>query len=150
MTVQRFFGEVLTLFKNIIIKIWQNRTIETYRIFYQKYHLDTCLLNIMLQIHLILYQLNNRKDQVGITQPTEHIIEDAQILILHTLGNTMREWSQHNTVNIRKLTFDIAGNIESIIISITWHTNHQIYNCRTQDSSCLFCGRNLGKSWRIT
>ena len=83
----------------------------------------------MLQIHLILYQLNNRKDQVGITQPAEYIIEDTQILILHTLGDTMREWSQHNTVDIRKLTFDIAGNIESIIIRITWHTNHQIYNC---------------------
>ena len=89
MAVQGFLGEVLALLQNVIIEVGQDGTVEANRVLDQKNHLHTRLLNIMLQIHLILNQLDDGKNQVGISQPTEYIIEDAQILVLHSLGDTM-------------------------------------------------------------
>ena len=93
MTIQGLLGKVLTLLKYIIIKVWQDGTVEANRVFYQEYHLNTSLQDVMLQVHLILNQLDDGEDEVGVAQPAEDIIEDTQVFILHTLGNTMREWS---------------------------------------------------------
>ena len=93
MAVQGFLGKVLALLQDIIIEVGQDGTIETNGVFYQEYHLHTRLPDIMLQIHLILNQLDDGKNQVGISQPAENIIEDAQILVLHSFGDTMGERS---------------------------------------------------------
>ena len=150
MPVQGFLGEVLTLLQNIIIEVRQDGAIEADGILYKKNHLYTSLPDIMLKIHLILNQLDDGKNQVGITQPAEDIIEDAQILVLHSLGNAMREWSKNYTVNIRKLALDVTGHIKGIIIRITWHTDYQVDHSRTQYLRSLLRGRNLSKSRRIT
>ena len=103
----------------------------------------------MFKIHLILYQLDDRKNKIGVAKPAEDIIEDTQVFILHTLGNTMRERRKNNTMDIGKLTLDVARYVEGIIISIARHANHQINDGRTQHGSSLFGSRNLSKGRRI-
>ena len=73
--IQGFGREFLTLLQHELIQIRQNGRIETNAIFHQKNQLHTDLLYIVFQIHLVLYQLNDRHQQVGITQPAEHIFE---------------------------------------------------------------------------
>ena len=73
--IQGFGREFLTLLQHELIQIRQNGRIETNAIFHQKNQLHTDLLHIVFQIHLVLYQLNDRHQQVGITQPAEHIFE---------------------------------------------------------------------------
>ena len=150
MPVQSLLRKVLALLQYIIIEIRQYRTIETDRIFYQENHLHACFLYVMFKIHLILYQLDDRKNKIGVAKPAEDIIEDTQVFILHTLGNTMRERRKNNTMDIGKLTLDVARYVEGIIISIARHANHQINDGRTQHGSSLFGSRNLSKGWRIT
>ena len=149
MPVQSLLRKVLALLQYIIIEIRQYRTIETDRIFYQQNHLHTCFLYVMFKIHLILYQLDDRKNKIGVAKPAEDIIEDTQVFILHTLGDTMRERRKNNTMDIGKLTLDVARYVEGIIVSIARHANHQINDGRTQHSSSLFGSRNLSKGWRI-
>ena len=147
MPVQSLLRKVLALLQYIIIEIRQYRTIETDRIFYQENHLHACFLYVMFKIHLILYQLDDRKNKIGVAKPAEDIIEDTQVFILHTLGNAMRERRKNNTMDIGKLTLDVARYVEGIIISIARHANHQINDGRTQHS--LFGSRNLSKGRRI-
>ena len=149
MPVQSLLRKVLALLQYIIIEIRQYRTIETDRIFYQENHLHACFLYVMFKIHLILYQLDDRKNKIGVAKPAEDIIEDTQVFILHTLGNAMRERRKNNTMDIGKLTLDVARYVEGIIISIARHANHQINDGRTQHGSSLFGSRNLSKGWRI-
>ena len=91
----------------------------------------------MFQVHLVLHQFDDTQEQVSITQPAEHIFEDAQIFILHTLRDTVRERSEYHDRDIRKSTFDGAGNVEHIVAVVTRHTDDQLELCATHQFSCL-------------
>ena len=68
--------EPLRLGKDVIIEIRQHGRIETDVVFHKQNHLHTSLFDIVLDIHLILKQLDNRHNEVGIAQPAEHVVED--------------------------------------------------------------------------
>ena len=128
MTVQCLLGEVLALFQYVIVEIGKNGTVEADGIFDKEYHLNSGFLNIVFQIHLVLYQLDEGKNEIGIAQPAEHIVEDAQVFVLHTLGDAMREGSKHHAMDIGEPALDISCHIEGIIVGITRHTDNQINN----------------------
>ena len=150
MAVQGFLGEVLALFEDVIIKVRQYRTIESDGVFHQENHLHTCLLDVVLQIHLILYQLDDGENEIGVAQPTKHVVEDAQVLIFHSLGNAMGKWGQHHAMDIRELGLHVTSHIKGIIVGIARHTNDQVDIRGTQHLGCLLGSRNLGKGRRIT
>ncbi len=150
MAVQGFLGEILALLQDIIIKVRQDGTVEADGILHQENHLHARLLDVMLQVHLVLYQLDDGKNQVGITQPTEHVVEDTQVFVLHTLSNAMRERSQHHAVDVRELALDVACHVESIIVGIARHTNHKVDDGGAQDFGSLLSGRYLGEGWRVS
>ena len=126
MRVERLGREILGLCKDIIIKVREHRGVETDVILDQHNHLHTRLMDIVLDVHLVLNQLDDREYQIGIAQPAEHIVEDGHILMLNALGNAMRERSQHNTRNMGSHLLDIAGNGKSIVVSITRHTDNEV------------------------
>ncbi len=104
----------------------------------------------MLQIHLILYQLDDRHQQIRISQPAEHIFKNTQILVLHTCRDAVRERSQHHQWNMRILFFYAACNFKCITVIGSGHTNHQI-ECRIlQLLPSRLLGRNLCETRRIT
>ena len=49
---------------------------------YLKKH--TRLLDVVLNVHLILDELDDREDKVGIAQPAEYVVKDGQILVAAT------------------------------------------------------------------
>ena len=89
MGVESLGREVLRLGEDIVVEVRQYGAIEADVILHEQYHLHTCLLDVVLDIHLVLYQFDDREDEVGIPQPAEHIVEDGHILVLDTLGDTM-------------------------------------------------------------
>ena len=104
----------------------------------------------MVNVHLVLNQFDDRHDEVGITQPAEHVVEHRHILVLNTLGDTMRERCQYHARNVGMLCLDLTGHGEGIIIGITRHTNHQVDICSTKYLIGFLGGRYLGKGRRIT
>ena len=106
-------------------------------------------MDIILYIHLILHQLNDRKNEIGIPQPTENIIKDTEVFVLYTLCNTMREGSQYNTVDVWELCLHCSCNIKGIVISITWHTDNKVDVYSIEHLRGLFGCRHLCKGWRI-
>ena len=107
-------------------------------------------MDIIVYIHLILHQLNDRKDEIGISQPAEHIIKDTEIFVLYTFCNTMREGSQYHTVDVWELCLYSSCHIKSIIISITRHTDNKVNVYGIEHLRGLFDSRHLCKGWRIT
>ena len=104
----------------------------------------------MLDVHLILNQLDDGKDEVGIPQPAEHIIENRQVLILHTSGNAMRERCQYHARHLWETMFHGTCYIEGIIVSITRHTDHQVDIRAFQYLSSLLRRTHLCESRWIT
>ena len=80
----------------------------------------------MLQIHLVLHQLNDRNQQIGIAQPAENVLESTQILIDNPFGNTVTERSQNDDRNVFIFLLDMPSDVETVIISRARHTNHQV------------------------
>ena len=77
MAVESLCREALALRQDIVVEVWQDRAIEAYAVLHNKYHLHPTLLDVMLKIHLVLYELDDREDEVCIAKPAEHIVEDA-------------------------------------------------------------------------
>ena len=150
MGIQSLCRKILRLGNDIVVEIWQYGRIETDVILNQQYHLDTSLLDIMLNVHAVLYQFDNGKDEVGIAQPAEHIVEDRHVFVLNALGNTMREGSQHDTRNMGSRLLDITGHSKSIVIGITRHTDDEVNVGSLQHLFCLLGGTHLRKRRRVT
>ena len=80
----------------------------------------------MLDVHLVLNQLDDAHDEVGVTQPAEHIIEHRHILVLNTFGNAVREGGKHHARNIGMFGLDFACHGKGVVISVTRHTDYQV------------------------
>ena len=89
MGVQCLRSKALALGKDVTVQIGQHRRIEADGVFHEQNHLHACLLDVMLQVHAVLYQFDDGENQIGIAQPAEHVVEDTHILVLHAAGNTV-------------------------------------------------------------
>ena len=89
MWIERFGRESLTLCQNIVVEVGQYRGVETYIVLYEEYHLHASLVDIVLDIHPVFYQFDDREYEVGVSQPAEHIVEDRHILVFYTFGDTV-------------------------------------------------------------
>ena len=140
MGVKRLCREVLRLRKDIVIKIRQYGRVEADIILDQQNHLHTSLFDVVLYVHLVLNQLDNRKDEVGISQPAEHIVEDGHVFVLDAFGDTMREGRQHHTRYVGCHFLDDTRYGKGIVIGITWHTDDQVDVGRSQQLTSLVSG----------
>ena len=126
MAVEGFLGKILALLEDIVVEVGQDGTVEAHGVFYQEYHLHACLPDIVLQVHLILNELDDGEDEVGVAQPAEYVIEDAEVFVLHSLGDAVGERGEYHAVDIRELAFDITRHIEGIVVGIARHTDDEV------------------------
>ena len=150
MFVQSFRGKLLTLGEDKLIKIRQDRRIETDGIFHQQDHLNANFIDIMLQIHLILDQLDDGQEQIRISQPAKYIFKYTQIFMFHTRPDTMGKRSQNDQRNMRIFLLDLTSDIKRIAVVGSGHTDYQIKHCISQLSPGIFFRRNLRETRRIT
>ena len=86
--VQCLGGKLKALLQHELIEVWQDAGIEADVVLDKHNHLHAGL-SVVLQVHLVLNQLNDGQEQLGVTQPAEHIFEDAQVFVLHALRNAV-------------------------------------------------------------
>ena len=145
MGVEGLGRKTLRLGKDIVIEVRQHGGVETDVVLHEQDHLHTGLTDVVVDVHLVLQQLDDGEDEVGIAKPTEHIVEDRHILVLDTLGDTMGKGSEHHTWDIRVGGLHLSSHGERIVVGITRHTDHQVDIRRMQHLIGLLGGRHLGK-----
>ena len=150
MAVEGFLGKILALLKDIAVEVGQDGTVEAHGVFYQEYHLHACLPDIVLQVHLILNELDDGEDEIGVAQPAEYVIEDAEVFVLHSLGDAVGERGEYHAVDIWELALDIARHIEGIVVGISRHTDDEVDDGGSQYLGSLFGGGDLGEGWGVT
>ena len=103
----------------------------------------------MVDVHLVLKQLDDRHDEVGVAEPAEYVVEHRHILVLDALGDTVRERRQHHAGNRRMRRLHLTGDGERIVVGITRHTDHQVDVGSLQYGIGLLRRRHLGERRRI-
>ena len=148
--IERLSREILRLRQDIIIKVRQHRRVEADIILNEQNHLYARLLDVMLDVHLVFYQLDDRQDEVRIAQPTEHVVENRHVLVLNALGDAMRERGQHDARHVGGHHLHIARHGEGIVVGIARHANHQVYVGGLQHVVSFLRRRHLGERGRVT
>ena len=149
MLVQGFGGKLLALAEHELVEIGQHGRIEADGVFHEQNHLHTDFLDVVLQVHLVLNQLDDGHQQIGISQPAEHVFENAQVLVFHPFLDAMRKRSQHHQRQMRILPLDVAGNVEGVTVVGTRHTDDQVEHGVAQLLPCLLSRGHLGKTGRV-
>ena len=144
--VQGFGGKLLALAEHELVEIGQYGRIEPDGVFHKQNHLYTDFLDVVLQVHLVLNQLDDGDQQVSIPQPAEHVFEDTQILVFHPFLDAMRKRSQHYQRQMGILPLDVAGDVEGVTVVGTRHTDDQVEHGVAQLLPCLLSRGHLGKT----
>ena len=128
----------------------QSRRVETNGIFHQQNNLYTDAGRIIRRIHLVFDQLDNSKQQLRISQPTEHIVDRAQIFIGNPLGNLFRERGEDYDRYIGVMNLDLRCRRENISVIHIRHTDDQFKITVFQLGKRLLLCRHLCKTRWVT
>ena len=108
------------------------------------------LADVVVDIEPVLDELDDGEDEVGVAQPAEHIVEDAQILVLHTARDAVAERGEHHAGDRCETGLDGTRHVESIIVCIA--LSIQMTRSMLTVLSIFFClldRRDLRKRGRI-
>ena len=112
--VERLGGEIETLLQHELVEFRQDRGVETYAVFHKQYHLHTHFLHVVFQVHLVLDELDDGQQQVGVPQPAEDIFEDAEVFVLHAGGDAVAERREHHQWQFLIAVLYGAGNVKDV------------------------------------
>ena len=141
--------ETLALHKDIAVKIGQYGRVEAYAVLHQQYHLHAGLLDVVLDVHLVFEQLDDGEDEVGVAEPTEHIVEDGHVLILYAAGDAVGERCEHHAGQMRERHLYLACHGESVVVGIAGHADHQVDIGGAEHMVGILDGAHLGEGGRI-
>ena len=147
--VQRLRREQLALLEHELVEVGKHRRIEADRVFHQENHLHAHFFDVVLQIHFVLYQLDDRHEQVVVAQPAEHVLENAQVFVLHALADAVRKGREHHQRNVRMLFADGPRDVERVAIVRPRHTDYEVEHGIVELLPRFFQRGNLRESRRI-
>ena len=149
MGIERLGREILRLRQNVVVEIGQHRGVEADVVLDEQNHLHTGLMDVVLNVHAVLQQLDDGEDEVGVAQPAEHVVEDAHVLVLDALGDAVREGGQHHAGHLRGHLLHVTGHGEGIVIGITRHADDEVDVGGLQHLVGLLGRRHLSERGRI-
>ena len=141
--VQGLCGEVLTLDEQVVIEVREDGRIEADAVLDEEDELYARLLNVVLEVHAVLDELDDGEDEIGVSEPAEHIVEHRQVFVLHATGDAMREWRKHHATHLRVFGLDLPGHGERVVVGITRHRDDEVDVCGTHHLAGLLDGRDL-------
>ena len=136
MGVQGLGREVLALLQDELVEIGQDGRVEADVVFDDENHLHTRL-HVMLQIHAVFHQLDDGDEQVGVAQPTEDGLEDAQIDVLHTRRDAVAEGREHDDGHGGMVALERRGDVEHVVVGrrgLGRHTDDEVDAARLHDA----------------
>ena len=89
----------------------------------------------MFQIHAVFHQFDDGEQKFGISQPTEDVLEGAEVFVLHATGNAVAEGCQYDDGRCGVVLLDVSGDVEHRVVFGGWHDDDEVYL-----SSCHLCG----------
>ena len=147
--VQCLGGEPLALREDIAVEIGEDGTIEADAVFHEHDHLHAGLLDVVVEVHLILDELDDTQDKVGVAQPAEHVVEDRHVFVLDAARDAVGERREHHAGNVGNVGLDVARHVEGIVVGIAGHTDHQVDARRLQHGLRLLHRAHLRERGRI-
>ena len=103
----------------------------------------------MVEVHLVLNELDDGKDEVGVAQPAEHIVEDAHVFVFYAAGDAVAEGREHHAGNVGHVGLHVACHVEGVVVGGAGHANHQVDAGLAHHGLGLLHGAHLCERWRI-
>ena len=123
--VEGFTGEEKTLLQHKFVEKGQETAVEPDVVLHQKNHLHTAL-GIVFHVHLVLHKFDDGQQQFRVAQPAEHVLENAEVFLLHPAVDTVTEGSEHHNGNLRIALLDETGDVEDVIVVGSGHTDEKV------------------------
>ena len=142
-------GELLALLQHEAVEVGQHGRVEADGVLHHENHLYSDLLDVVRQVHLVLDELDDGEQQVGVAQPAEDILEDAQVLVFHAGGDAVRERGEHDERDVRVTLLDAVGNVERVAVVAARHADDQVVAHLVEPLPRLLHGRHLCEARRV-
>ena len=113
--IEGFGGKLEALLEHELIEAGEDGRIETDVVLDHQYHTHTRL-DIVLEVHLVLEQLDDGEQQFGVAQPAEDVFEEREVDVLHACRDAMAEGGEHDDGDVVVLELDGLGNLEDILL----------------------------------
>ena len=147
--VEGFGGKLLTLLQDELIKLGQDGGVEPNVVFDEKDELHSTLFDVVIEVHLVLEQLDDGEEQIGVAQPAEHIFEGRKIFVLDARRDAVAEGGEHNDGDVLVARFDVAGDVEGVAVVRSGHDDDEVERVLPQFAPSLVGGAHLGEARRI-
>ena len=136
--VEGFGGKILALLEYKFVEFRQHRGVEADAVLHEENHLHTAFLDVVIEVHFVLNEFDNREEEVGVAQPAEDVFEDAQVLVLHTRGDAVTEGREHHEGDGGVALFDGAGDVEGFAVVRARHDDDEVERCALQFAPRFF------------
>ena len=125
--VLEFGQEFTALGDEQFVQLRQVGRIITDRVLYEQDHPDTDPEDIVVGISRIFYQLDDRKDQVGVAVPAEHEVDTALVIFKNTLPYGLGVMDEHNERDVASVLFKFRREGEDFPIPVIVHAHDHVY-----------------------
>ena len=149
MGVKGLGGEVFRLQEDVVIEIGQHGGVEADVVLDQQNHLHAGLLHVVVDVHLVLDELDDGEDEVGVAEPAEDVVEDGHVLVLHAAGDAVAEGGEHHAGHVGPEGLHLAGHLKGVVVGIAGHTDDQVDVGGVEHVAGLLGGADLGERGRI-
>ena len=149
MGVERLGTEILALLLEELVEVGQDGGVEADAIRYQQDELYAHRVDVVLQVHLILNQLDDGDQQVVIAQPAEDLLEGGEVFVGDALRDAVAEGSEDDHRDVGIVGLDVARHVEALVVARTRHADNQVEAHGLQLGVRLVAGSSLGEAWRV-
>ena len=80
----------------------------------------------MLQVHAVLHKLDDGEQQFRVSQPTEDVLEDAEVFVLHTSGDAVAEGREHDDRRGGIVLLDASCDVEHRVVLGRRHHDDEV------------------------
>ena len=142
-------GEAVALLEYVAVEIGQYGGIEPDAVLDEQYDLDAGLAYVVVDVHLVLNELDDREDEIGVAEPAEDVVEDGEVLVLHAARDAVGERREHDAGYVRRESLDGACHVEGVVVGVARHTDDQVDVGGLQRLARLFRRAHLRERRRI-
>jgi len=124
--VEGVLQEFGVLQQDQFVEFGQVGRVEADRVLDQQNGLHAALDDILLGVHLVLDQLDDRHDQVGVAVPAEDVVESRTVLLLDAAVDVFREGGEQRHGNLRMALLDDLGEREDVQFPHVVHRQDEV------------------------
>ena len=128
----------------------QKRRVETHRIFDQQDDLNAHRCYVGFYVHQVFEQFDDGEQQIAVAQPTEHIVDGAQVFVAQQFGHLTRKRRQQHHRQFRKILFDRFGVLKRVDALVVRHQNDKVERPLMQQACGGILAVGQRKARRIT